>query len=287
MDYPAQTDGGITAHAALHQAARRLEGSLADNAAHDARALLAHLMGVSPLHLTAQNPLVPMQALEGFEAGIARLAAGEPLQYILGEAWFMGLPFMVNEHVLIPRQDTETVCQAALDVLEPSAKVLDVCTGSGALAVAIKKLRPDCVVDACDISSQALGIARRNAVQNGANIHFLQGDFFAPVTGRYDLIVCNPPYIPTREMASLQPQVKREPFLALDGGQDGLDFYRRLFSEAPRYLAFQGYVVCELGDNQAEQVRALAEEHFNAIEIFSDLGSLPRALRARLKEDKA
>ncbi len=288
MDHPAETaGGGITARQALLKAESALQHSAADNISHDVRALLAHLMEVSPLHLLAQDPLVPPKKLAAFNEGVTRLAGGEPLQYILGEAWFMGFPFAVNPHVLIPRQDTETVCQAALDILKPGHRVLDLCTGSGALAVAIKKLRPDCRIEGADISPEALAMAKHNAASNGVDVLFFQGDFFAPVQGPYDLIVCNPPYIPTGDMEKLQPQVKKEPALALHGGAEGLDFYRRLLYEVPRHLSPQGYVVCELGDNQAQAVRALAEENFDMIEIFDDLGHLPRALRGRLKEGKA
>lgn len=290
MDSAAKGTGGsgagVNARQLLANGALELAGTQADNAAHDARALLAHLLGISPMELLAQDPEVMPDTARQFSAGVAQLAKGQPLQYIIKEAWFMGFPFHVQPHVLIPRLDTETVCQAALEVLPKGGLVLDLCTGSGALAVAVKKLRPDCAVHAADISEEALDIARRNAQANGADITFFQGDLFAPIQARYDMILCNPPYIPAGELDTLAPQVRREPRLALDGGEDGMRIYRRLIAEAPQYLKANGYLLCELGDNQAEAVTNLARKDFTDIAVFNDLGGLPRALRARIKEGK-
>lgn len=161
-------------------------------------------------------------------SGCARREAGEPLQYVEGFAFFMGRRFRVDERVLIPRPDTEILAERALQYLEalPAPRVLDLCTGSGALAVTIAAQRPDARVVACDISEEALCVARENAA--GLNVAFARGDLFAAVEGAFDVIVCNPPYLTAEDMLSLQREVRYEPALALRGGADGLDFYRRI-----------------------------------------------------------
>ncbi len=270
----------------LKGAERLLRAGL-DEAQHDARALLSFAVRRPALELTAMPFKVRESDRLRFDALIARRAQREPLQYILSEAWFMGYRFQVGEGVLIPRSDTETVCLCALETLPEQARVLDLCTGSGALAVAIKKERPLCSVYASDISPAALSYARRNASFNKADVTFFEGDFFAPVEGTFDLIVCNPPYIPRGDLDTLQEEVKKEPLTALDGGEDGLSFYRRFLKEAPLYLRPHGVFVLELGDGEEAAVRALAEEHFDNLTVSHDLPGLPRALRGVLKEERA
>ncbi len=276
----------MTFRETVQRAEERLAAHAVPSARHDARVLLSHVLGEEPLTLAAQNPEIPLDSLSEYERLLARRALREPLQYILGEAWFMGLRFLARPGVLIVRNDTETVCLAALDALKQNARVLDLCTGSGALAVALKVIRPDCEVCAADISPDAIQLARDNAKLHDVDITFYEGDFLAPVRGAFDLIVVNPPYIPTGDLSSLQEEVKKEPTLALDGGEDGLRFYRRLFIEAPRYLNPGGRVVCELGDGESAQVESLAARHFTGVTVRADLGGSPRALSAILKEDQ-
>lgn len=271
----------------LGQAEERLRAAGVASARREAEMLLAHAAGRDTLLLRAADEDIPKDALARLLELLKRRAAREPIQYILGEAWFMGLRFRVREGVLIPRFDTETVCECALKRLKPGARVLDLCTGSGALAVAIKINRPDCAVCASDVSETALEIARENAALNGADIDFFMGDFFAPVTGLFDLIVSNPPYIPEGDMDALPPEVKKEPRLALWAGEDGLCFYRRFAKEAPKYLFPGGAVVLEVGDGEAESVCGLMREDFFDITVDNDLGGLPRAVSARVKEKRA
>lgn len=277
----------MTTRELILKGAERLLCAGLDEAQHDARALLSFVVQRPALELTALPFDVRESDILRFDDLIARRAQREPLQYILSEAWFMGYRFQVGGGVLIPRSDTETVCLCALDMLPERARVLDLCTGSGALAVAIKKERPGCCVYASDISPVALSYAGCNAALNKADITFFEGDFFAPVVGSFDLIVCNPPYIPGGDLNSLQEEVKKEPLLALDGGEDGLSFYRRFLKEAPLYLRPHGVIVLELGDGEEAAVRVLAEEHFDNLTVFHDLSGLPRALRGVLKEEKA
>ncbi len=215
---------------------------------------------------------------------LARRAAGEPLQYILGEQDFFGLRFRVDGRVLIPRPETEILCEKALDFLRtrPGMKALDLCAGSGALAVTLALRCPDAEVWACDISPDALEVAGENARRFGAAVRFAQGDLFAPLSGeRFDLIVSNPPYVARSDLDKLQPEVRREPVLALDGGPDGLDFYRRIAREAPPHLHEGGRILLEVGAGQAEAVASmLAARNFLPDEILRDLSGIPRVVCA-------
>ena len=246
----------------------------------DVRILLEEILGLKSLNLSA-NRAVSEAEISQLEAALSRRIAGEPLQYILGKAWWMGLCLRVDRRVLIPRQDTETLAELALQFLRPipSPRVLDLCTGSGAIGLCIAHDRSDARVTLADISSEALEVARENARLLGAQVETMQGDLFAPLAGReFDLIACNPPYIPTGEIGGLQAEVQKEPRLALDGGADGLDFYRRIAEEAPRYLAGGGYLLLEVGIGQAEAVVALVGG-----EAVRDLNGVERVVWTRRK----
>lgn len=183
-----------------------------------------------------------------------RVAAGEPLQYVVGTADFYGYTLQVDDRVLIPRPETEQVCERAMAFVRPESRVLDMCTGSGAIAIAVAG-RTGASVTAADISADALAVAKANAEAAGVSVTFVQSDLFEAVEGTYDVIIANPPYIRTEDMATLPPCVQKEPRLALDGGADGLDFYRRIAASAP--LAAGGVLVLEIGADQGESVRAI------------------------------
>ena len=206
----------------------------------------------------------------------------EPCQYIIGQTEFYGLSFLVNEHVLIPRQDTELLVEEALKTTAEDSRVLDLCTGSGAVAVAIKHSRPDAAVTALDISKDALETAKKNAEQNGCEIEFLLSDLFEELGAerKFDVIVSNPPYISETEYETLMPEVKdHEPSLALLAGEEGLDIYRRLTAEAPRYLTKGGALLVEIGCSQAEAVSGLFKENgFKEIKVIKDLAGLDRVV---------
>lgn len=275
----------MTLREALRQGESLLVQGDVPAAHHDASALMAGLLRVPRLSLPLESSRVLTPAQETAYFGwIARRAEREPLQYILGTQWFMGYDIAVAPGVLIPRADTETLAEQAILRLAPSACVLDLCTGSGALAIALAKCGKDARVWAGDVSAEALAVARANAARHEARIHFRQGDFFLPfVHQRFDMIVCNPPYIPSAALAGLQAEVRFEPSLALDGGDDGLHFYRRLFSEAPDYLNRNGQLLVELGDGQEAYVTMLAAASFADISVYNDLGGVPRVLAAVLK----
>lgn len=214
--------------------------------------------------------------LEHLEALLARRLKGEPVQYVLHSAWFMGLEFFVDARVLIPRQDTEALCEAALERLRRpgEARVLDLCAGSGALGLSIARLRPGARVTLSDLSEDACAVAAINRDRLGVEAQILCGDLFAPVQGRFDLIVCNPPYVRAGQIDALQAEVRKEPRMALDGGVDGLDFYRRIAAEYRSYLAPGGTLALEIGWDQAAPVRAL----LGGGEIVRDLCGRDRAI---------
>ena len=222
------------------------------------------------------------------DAMLRRRAAGEPVQYILQSADFMGLKFYVDRRVLIPRQDTETLVEAALIAIAalPRPEVLDLCTGSGCIGLSLKNLAPRARVTLTDVSREALEVAHKNAGLNGAEVTLRHGDLYRAVgRERFDLIVSNPPYIPHGDMAALQREVQHEPALALDGGRDGLDFYRRISAEAPAHLNPGGSIYLEVGIGEAEAVLALLRADLQCADsgVIKDLNGIDRVVFARSK----
>lgn len=254
----------------------------------DAEWLLSEVLGVSRLEmlLNKRRELTEAEAA-AYEALLVRREGREPLQYILGSQSFMGFSLKTDSRALIPRNDTEALCEEALKYVRPGGRVLDLCTGSGALAAAIKKLRPGAEVWAADISEAALSLAKENAERLGAEVKFVRGDLFSAVDGeKFHVIVSNPPYIPESLRGRLQAEVEREPALALFAGDDGLDFYRRIVQEAPAHLLPGGRLCLEIGDGQGAAVKALLHEEFADIQILNDLNGLPRVVSAAVKEEK-
>ena len=251
----------------------------------DAEYLLAEVLSVSRLQLLLdkRREMTDKESAR-FEALIARREKREPLQYILGNQSFMGFSFKTDPRALIPRNDTEALCEEALRHIHPGDRVLDLCTGTGALAIAMKKLCPTAQVTATDISGDALCLARENAKALNAAVRFVQGDLLAPIAGeRFHVIVSNPPYIPEGLRGRLQEEVNKEPALALFAGEDGLDFYRRIAREAPMHLFLHGRLCLEIGDGQGDAVAGLLKDQFEDIQILNDLNGLPRVVSAQLK----
>lgn len=196
----------------------------------------------------------PSALMPRLEELVSRRKSGEPLQYILGKWEFMGLPFYTRPCALIPRQDTETLCEKALAI--GGKTLLDLCCGTGCIGVSLAKLG-GFEVTFGDISRDCIDLARENAALNGVAGSFVLTDMFGNISGSYDMICVNPPYIPTSHLALLQAEVKREPALALDGGADGLDFYRRISRDYAAHLNPGGALLMEVGAGQAEDVAAM------------------------------
>ena len=274
----------MTIREALRAAQARLEAAGVPEAGLDAELLLAFALHEDRLRMRLDGQrALPETALDRYETLIVRRETREPLQYIEGEAPFMGLTFTVAPGVLIPRQDTEILCEEALSRLRPGMRVLDIGTGSGALAVSLAKLG-GARMTAADVSDAALAIAQENAKRNGADVRFVKSDCFEALAGeRFDMIVSNPPYIDAQEMAELMPEVRREPELALFGGLDGLDYYRRIAAQAPAHLAHGGWLLFEIGWKQREPVCALMRAHIGEPFACRDYGGNWRVVGAQLR----
>ena len=227
-----------------------------------------------------------------------------PLQYVIGKEKFLGLEFAVNENVFIPRPETEILAHTAMDIIREikgekgEVRILDLCTGSGCIAISLaaRLLSPaspdkingltknaaDCKIIASDISEKALSIAKENAVINGVadKVAFIKSDLFEKIEGGFDVIIANPPYIARHEFETLQKEVLKEPMLALDGGEDGLDFYRKIFAEAPRYLKNGSYCIMEIGFGQRKAVKEIIDrsKNFKLIDVMEDQYSIDRVI---------
>jgi len=257
--------------------------------------LLSHVLGCSrlELYLRFEQPLSP-EELAAFKAMIIRRKSREPVDYILGNREFYGLEFSVGPGVLVPRPETEHLVEEALARLEglETPRVLDLCTGSGAVALTLAHERPDAEVTGCDISPEALTWARRNAHNLGLQerVRWLQGDLWEPVaagSGFFDVITANPPYVTTAEMAELPPEVGQfEPRLALEGGEDGLDIVRSIIAGAGAHLRPLGWLLVELGAGQAAQAARLAQASgaFAEVSLVKDLAGIERVLVCERKD---
>lgn len=253
----------------------------------DARLLLEESAGKDYSHLLIdmreQVPEIVLEKLSGF---IAMRKKRIPLQQIIGYTEFMGLKFYVNSDVLCPRQDTEVLVEQVLKRITEGAKILDLCTGSGCIAISIAKLA-GASVTATDISEKALAVAERNARENGVCVHFYKGDLYQalPTDKKYDIIVSNPPYIRTDVIETLETEVKDfEPRIALDGTADGLAFYRRIIAGADEYLKPGGLIFFEIGYDQGADVSVLlAGSGFSDISVIKDYGGNDRVVTATLK----
>ena len=276
----------MTIQDAYGQAADVLQAAGVPDPRTDAGMLLEHITGVPRLKLMLfGGQTLSKEQEQRFSSLLLSRASRKPLQYVLGEQFFYGLPFWVDERVLIPRPETEILCEIAIAHIKamPAPAVLDVCTGSGAIAVTLARECEAACVTAVDISADALAVAQENARRNGAKVRFAQGDLFAPAMGeRFDCIVSNPPYIESAVCPALQEEVLREPLLALDGGGDGLDFYRRIAKEAADYLRPGGLLCMEIGHGQAEAVVSLLREEgrYERMTVHKDLAGASRVVCA-------
>jgi release factor-specific protein-(glutamine-N5) methyltransferase len=246
----------------------------------DAEWIYSLVLGIKRSQLSTERVIKPSESKKICEIVEKRLT-GRPLWYIIGDTEFYGCKIKVDERVLIPRCETEVLAEAAVNSVEKGDKVLDMCTGSGCIAIAVAKhcLDKNISVTAVDVSDAALMLAADNARENGVGINFVQSDLFSKVRGRYNLIICNPPYVSSGEIPKLQKEVKEfEPKIALDGGNDGLDFYRRLAKEVKSYITKGGMLLLECGEGQAEDILKLFEKRDYAI-VMKDLAGTDRFLK--------
>jgi release factor glutamine methyltransferase len=237
------------------------------------------------LYLNFDKPLSDSE-LASYRTMVARRGKREPLQYILGSQEFMGLDFQVTPAVLIPRHDTEVLVSEAVKRSAGIGSILDIGTGSGCVAIALAKELPEIEVCSVDVSADALAVARSNAEKNAVSVQFFQGSLFEPFAGRrFDMIVSNPPYIPAPDIATLQQEVRGfEPLSALDGGADGLDFYRSITAGASHHLTAGGWLIFEVGAGQAPDVLELLRAGGFSRECFSeqDPAGIERVVGGRL-----
>lgn len=215
------------------------------------------------------------------EYAVKRVENGEPLAYVIGEWYFYGLTFSLNKDTLIPRPDTEHAVDYAIKLLPQNARFVDFGTGSGCIALSILDNRPDCTALLCDISRGALDCAQKNAESIGVidRADFLCGDMTLPCLEKgelFDAIISNPPYIRADVIDTLSVQVKHEPHRALDGGEDGMDFYRAIFEVQTEHLKPDGLLIFEIGYDQADDIRALSDVHGYSCEVYRDYGGNDR-----------
>lgn len=266
----------------------RLEESGVLEAELDAWYLLEYTAEVNRASYLA-NPTKSLtsEQWQKYNAAIDLRCKRIPLQHITGVQEFMGLEFQVNEHVLIPRQDTESLVEAVEEYVhtkengvETNLEVLDMCTGSGCIIISLVKRLGLRNAVAVDVSSAALKVAKTNASVHDVEVQFVQGDLFQNVVGKYDVIVSNPPYIPSGDILNLSEEVqKHDPLMALDGKEDGLFFYRRIIAEGSRYLKPNGRLFFEIGHNQGNEVSHLMKEYgFHDVIVRKDLPGLDRVV---------
>ncbi|BCI59506.1 peptide chain release factor N(5)-glutamine methyltransferase [Solibaculum mannosilyticum] len=274
----------VTFEQVYQKAKQRLTEAGCESPAFDVIQLMDAVFHIGREQLTVRGKEeVPEKDVERFVHLVKRRAAGYPLQYLVGGWEFMGLPFQVGEGVLIPRADTEVLCEKALEFLtgKESPQVLDLCSGSGALAVSIAKFCPDAQVTALEKSTDAIEYLIQNARQNGVQVKVVEGDMLLPPPelGQFDVIVCNPPYIPSYELETLPTELSYEPAMALDGGGDGLVFYRSLLQNWLGLLKQGGLLAVEIGSEQGSSVRDLFCRHgLSEVKVYQDLAGLDRVV---------
>lgn len=249
--------------------------------------LLKHILNVTDSYILIHvDENLSKEVVEKFKEGIESLNLGIPFQYITNKQEFMGLDFYVDSNVLIPQPDTEILVEEVISLSKKDAKVLDLCTGSGAIGISIAKNIQDSYVTMSDISDKALEIAKKNCINNQVidKCNFVLSDMFENIQEKFDIIISNPPYIKTEVINTLDKEVQNEPHLALDGGEDGLNFYKIIAENAYKYLNKDGILALEIGYDQKEDVINLLRETGKYTDIYSkkDLAGNNRVIIAKL-----
>ena len=276
----------MTYRECYEQGCRTLQAAGIEEATLDARLLLEAVCGTDRNDLLAHGEQPVMsQAEEKYLNWIRQRAEHIPLQQLTGEQDFMGLTFSVNEHVLIPRQDTEILVEEVLKELHDRMRILDMCTGSGCILLSLLHYSNDCEGLGVDLSAEALEVAGQNVLkvltpEKAGHAHFLQSDLFEKVEGKFEIIVSNPPYIASSEVEKLMPEVRdHEPRMALDGTEDGLHFYRRIIKEAGKHLVNSGMLFFEIGYDQGQAVSELMRTGgYREVQVVQDYAGLDRVV---------
>lgn len=251
----------------------------------DAWLLLESVCGINrTYYYSHMEEAMTMEQQSEYEIAIRKRAERIPLQYITGEQEFMGLNFKVNSNVLIPRQDTETLVEEALKICQPGMKLLDLGTGSGCIVISLMKNAHGMTAAGSDISKQALLVAKENGRIHDVDIEWIRSNLYENISGRFDLIVSNPPYIMQADILDLMPEVRDfEPVGALDGGVDGLDFYRQIIAQSKDYLNQDGYLFLEIGYNQGPAVtNMMCAAGYREVSVIKDMAHHERVVKGRM-----
>lgn len=274
---------------ALEEARNILKSNNFEDSNIIAKELLSYVLKKDKVYLTinSDTALTDTEYAE-FTKYIEQIIDGKPLQYITQKQEFMGMEFFVNEDVLIPQPDTEILVETVLDICKrygkQSLRILDLCTGSGAIAISLSKIL-NTQVFASDVSIKALKVAEKNNVMNNTKVEFIESNLFEKINGeKFDIIVSNPPYIKNEEIKLLSKQVQNEPYIALAGGEDGLDFYRKIIDEAYKYINKNGYLCLEIGYDQKEDLIKLIKqnENYEYENCIKDLSNNDRCIIAKI-----
>lgn len=274
---------------ALEEAKNILKSNNFEDSNIIAKELLSYVLKKDKVYLMINSDTALTDTeYDEFIKYIEQIIDGKPLQYIMQKQEFMGMDFFVNEDVLIPQPDTEILVETVLDICkkygEQSLRILDLCTGSGAIAISLSKIL-NAQVFASDVSTKALEVAEKNNVLNNTKVEFIESNLFEQINGeKFDIIVSNPPYIKNEEIKSLSKQVQNEPYIALAGGEDGLDFYRKIIDEAYKHINKNGYLCLEIGYDQKEDLIKLIKqnENYEYENCIKDLSNNDRCIIAKI-----